>query len=114
MELFERFAEFWLTLPKTVASAASMLEELSEALVDEVCKPVMLLAKPVSCWSKLYDVVLRFWLEVLMLARDASSAAEIDERLFELVSNPAMVVFIFASAASMLIEELERLLFELF
>jgi hypothetical protein len=59
-------------------------------------------------------VVLRFWLEVLMFARDASSAAEIDERLFELVSNPAIVVFIFASAASMLIEELERLLFELF
>jgi hypothetical protein len=49
-----------------------------------------------------------------MFARDASSAAEMDERLFELVSNPAIVVFIFASAASMLIEELERLLFELF
>jgi hypothetical protein len=49
-----------------------------------------------------------------MLARDASRAAEVDERLFELVRRPAMVVFIFARAASILIEEFERLLLELF
>jgi hypothetical protein len=53
IELLERFAEFWLTLPKTVASAASMLDELSDALVEEVWRPVMLFARVVRDVSKL-------------------------------------------------------------
>jgi len=63
MELFERFAEFWLAVAIfvfAVLSAASMLEELSDALREAAWQPAILFARVVSEVSKAYEELLKF------------------------------------------------------